>query len=106
MKPWNEMSDIEKDILIAEEVFKKKDRICIPNYSTSICGAWEIVTHLSEEYGFFLIAPHRSLVLEHEYSWSCVLTYRATGVCYLAYAASAPEVICLAALKAVSKEFE
>ncbi len=113
---------IELDALIAEKVFDKSEdsytlkdgyEFGIPNYSTNISAAWEVVEAIksirlkdSKEAEFFIEAitlgtDKGKYIAGFQYdSWYDETTFRPI----LEFGESAPHAICLAALKAVGHD--
>jgi len=117
---WASLSPRERDALVAERVMglSKSDarqaglncptcgydgqwssganwRTLVPQYSTDIATAWQVVEKLKEKYEFQLLLDHGQ--------WSFSV-FR--GDKFTVYGSTVPEVICLAALRAVGVEVE
>ena len=90
---WAALQPRERDAWIAETVAKEIKWVVIPSFSTDMSAAWIVVEQMRRRNDFFFIeCPH---ITPNRFS------YAAGFGSYTSENSSAPEAICLAALKNV-----
>ncbi|GMA50155.1 hypothetical protein GCM10025857_15120 [Alicyclobacillus contaminans] len=102
---WSEMSPRERDALVAEKVMGytecgKEEPI---EYTTHISAAWDVVDRM-QQLGWNMDLMNAYIVPEIGRQWGCDLRDGRNLVVGLG--PTAPEAICLAALRAVGVDVE
>ena len=103
---WDKMTSTERNLLIEEKIFGYKPlpyRFHVaPRYSETMDAAWQVVQKLKDRAAEGYINPYHQFILETRNHFDRHI--HMAGWAYNVFPKLTPEIICLAALKAVGED--